>query len=273
MAVELGTSVLHHFRRFSLYNSPFEAHDDGSAIDLYPPAESSHVPSPVAGEVRDVKTVTAPPKPYAATTDQLLLVDTGEYVARLLHVDAAVDPGDTVSVGEPLGRPIRAGFFAPWVPTHVHLEFRSQTVDPYRASGSVSLAIDAPIQGRSWDGTGTVVAVGDTWARLDEPGHPAPGTRFVGLASEGGGILDGGLPHFDGGGLLGDRATPRLLGTRLGTTDGRTIDWGNLSVQVNGDSITGIACYCARRRFGVTLIGRELDLERGDDVTVSISRN
>jgi len=222
MAVTLGAEVLAPFRRFSLYNSPYVAHDDGSAVDLYPPADADSVPSPVAGEVLDTRTVRAPPQPYAEPADHLVLVDAGEYVARLMHVDPAVDPGDVLARGDDLGRPVRAGFFAPWVPNHLHLEFRSHDVDPYRASGSVRLEVAVPVRGLSWDGTGTVVETGETWARLDSPAHHAPGTGFAGLAvdivngddgepngdDEGGGkdgstaVLDGGFPHYEGGGVI-----------------------------------------------------------------------
>lgn len=272
MAVTLGADVLSRFRRFSLFNSPYVAHDEGRAIDLYPPADAGRVPSPVAGEVREVRTVRAPPRAHAAATDQLLVVDTGAHLARLLHVDADVEPGATLAVGDPLGRPIRAGFFAPWVPAHVHCEFRPPEADPYRARGSLPIEVDVPLAGLTWDGTGRVVVAGDTWARLDRPAHPAPGEHFVGLAG-GGGVLDGGLAHYDRGGTLGGRATPRFLGTRLGSRTGRVVDWADVSVAVDATPVAGLACFCARDRFGATLVGRSLDLAIGDRVTVRVERN
>lgn len=285
MAVTLPADVLHRYYRFSLYNSPFVAHDEGCAVDLYP--EDEVVPSPVAGEVVETKRVRAPPKEYAAEHDWLVLIDTGDAVARLLHVDPSVAAGDRVAVGDPLGETVRAGFFAPWVPDHLHLEFRDPGANPYRASGSTRLALGVDVEPLAWDGTGTVVETGETWARLDAPAHPAPGERFVGLANGGdaggrpAGVVDGGLPHYEGGGLLGgggadgddaaDRETPvRVAGQRVGVARGRTVAWDDVTVLANGDPITGLALFCARDRFGVKLVGAGVDLAVGEDVTVEI---
>lgn len=273
MAVTVPRDVLQQYYRFSLYNSPFEAHDEGAAIDLYP--ERGRAPSPVAGEVRDTKTVRAPPKAYAAEKDHLIVVDTGDYVARLLHVDPGVGPGDTVAVGDDLGELVRAGFFAPWVPNHIHLGFREQDADPYRAAGSLPVEVGVDVGPLTWDATGTVVETGETWARLDSPTHPAPGERFVGLGGgPGGGVLDGGLPHYEWGGLLGadgvERA--RLAGHRVGTVEGRTVTWDDIAVHANGEPITGIALFCARDDAGVKLVGEGVDLAVGEHVTVTVER-
>jgi hypothetical protein len=274
MAVTLGPDVLGRYRRFSLYNSPFAAHDRGCAIDLYP--DPGHAPSPVAGEVLDVRQVRAPPKPYAAEHDYLVLVDTGEYVARLLHVDPTVDPGERVAVGDPLGELVRAGFFAPWVPNHIHLGFRPPDANPYRAAGSLPLAVDVDLHPLAWDGTGTVVETGETWARLDAPAHPDPGT-FAGLGS-GVAVVDGGFPHYEGGGLLDtdggvrDSGTVDIAGTTVGTASGRTVAWHDCTLRANGDPVTGLALFCARDRFGVKLVGESVSLATGESVTVSVDR-
>ncbi|WP_336336617.1 hypothetical protein [Haloarcula brevis] len=273
MAVTIPRDVLVQYYRFSLYNSPFDAHDEGCAIDIYPDGERA--PSPVAGEVLDTKTVRAPPKAYAAEHDHLILVDTGDAVARLLHVDPAVDPGETVAVGDDLGALVRAGFFAPWVPNHIHLGFRAPDANPYRASGSLPVEAAVDVTPLSWDGTGTVVEGGETWVRLDEPAHPASGDSFAGIGNEAGpGVLDGGLPHYTGGGVLGGDGTERaaLAGTRVGRADGRTVAWDDLTVLANGEPVTGIALFCGRERFGAKLVGEGIDLAVGDEVRVTIER-
>ncbi|MBV0924392.1 hypothetical protein KTS45_09275 [Halomicroarcula limicola] len=281
MAVTVPRDVLHRYYRFSLYNSPFDAHDKGRAIDLYP--DGDRAPSPVAGEVLETKRVRAPPKPYAAADDHLILVDTGEHVARLLHVKPSVERGETVTVGDDLGELVRAGFFAPWVPNHVHLGFRSPDANPYRASGSLPISVGVDVEPLSWNGTGTVAEAGETWARLDSPEHPEPGERFVGIANEGGdesgtggdeGVLDGGLPHYDGGGLLGGVGSERVAfaGTRVGTADGRTVAWDDVTVYANGDPVTGLALFCSRDDAGAKLVGEGVELAVGEDVTVTIER-
>jgi hypothetical protein len=294
--VTLSADVLRRYRRVTLYNSPFAAHDRGCAVDLYPgdplgpdPVDGDPVdaPSPVAGDVRDVRTVTAPSKPYAADEDHLILVDAGDRVARVLHVDPAVEPGDRVAVGDSLGTLVRAGFFAPWVANHIHLGFRAADADPYRASGSLGLELDPAlgVEPLSWGGTGTVVAAGDTYAVLDSPTHPDPGASFAGLAAADDdgtpiGVLDGGLPHYDGGGLLrsGGVSGPlpsvegavRVLGSGVGGADGRDVAWEPLTVLANGEPVTGLALALARDDAGVKIVGEDLSLSMGDEVTVGI---
>ena len=273
MAVTLPADVLFRYRRFTLYNSPYVAHDRTTAVDLYP---ETGVPSPVAGEVLDSRTVRAPARPHAATHDHLLLVDTGEHVARLLHVDPAVDPGETVAVGDELGDLVRAGFFAPWVPEHVHLGFRPPDGNPYRASGSVPLVPGADLRPVAWDGRGTVLETGETWARLDAPGHPAPGEVFAGLDA-GGAILDGGFPHYARGGVLGtdveQNQAVTLAGTEVGVGSGRGVTWHDCTVRANGQPVTGLALFCGRDSLAVKLVGENLGVDTGDDVVVSVERH
>ena len=292
MAVTLAADVLSRYCRFSLYNSPFVAHDRGCAVDLYPGDETTtatRATSPVAGEVVETRTVAAPPRPYAADEDHLLLVDTGDRVARMLHVDPSVEAGDTVAVGDPLGELVRAGFFAPWVPNHIHLGFREHGDDPYRASGSLPLELgpDVDLRPVAWDGTGTVAAAGETWALLDAPAHPAPGDAFAGVAArdtfEGNSVIDGGCTHYDGGGLLGagvggdesDRLgdgdeTVALAGTTVGTASGRHVTWQDAEIRANGDPVTGVALFCGRDRTGVKLVGEGVDLPVGREVRVTV---
>jgi hypothetical protein len=277
MAVTLGSETLGQYRRFSLYNSPYDAHDAGCAIDLYPDGQTA-APSPVAGEVVDVRTVSAPPKPYAVEHDHLVVVDTGEYLARALHVKPRVEPGDRVEVGDSLGELVRSGFFAPWVDNHVHLGFRERDGNHLRASGSLPVEVDVPLAPLSWDGTGTVVEMGDTYAVLDTPTHPGPSERFAGVAADGGGILDGGLTHYDGGGLLrsNGEVEPSLLGTPLGTVedDGRTVTWDSLTVRANGRVVTGLSLFLARDAdFGVKVVCPDVEFAVGERVRVEIEQS
>lgn len=289
MAVTFGSTMLAQYRRFSLYNSPYVSHRGGCAIDLYPDSQTA-APSPVAGDVLETRTVDAPPKPYAVDHDHLIVLDAGEDVARVLHVNPAVEPGDAVDVGDSLGRMVRSGFFAPWVDNHLHLGFREHGTDYRRASGSLPIRVDVPVEPLSWDGTGTVVETDDTYAVLDSPTHPDPGKRFAGVAAgligsrDRRAVLDGGLPHYDGGGLLrtdGTGGAPdggapdgdaiHLLGERVGTADGRDVTWADVAVLANGDPVRGVAFAPGRDRLGVKLVGEGVDLPVGTDVAVEIA--
>ena len=303
--VTLEAALLERYARFSLYNSPYPAHDGGRAIDLYPgtrrDGRTTAAPSPVSGTVLDTRTVRAPPKPYAPEHDHLILLDcetegletgggrSGGVIARVLHVDPAVEPGDRIDAGDTLGRLVRAGFFAPWVDNHLHVGFRRPDQHLERASGSlpISLGADFDLRPLEWGGRGTVVETGDTYAVLDRPAHPDPGRTFVGIAADGGGVLDGGIPHYEAGGVLGLGASVGLEpdpldgasspttvsqnGNHLGYRTGRTIAWDDIEVTVDGTAITGLSCFCAQDgEFGAKLICPGVDLSVGDSVRVRV---
>lgn len=266
--VTLDGAVLSHYRAFTRYNSPYPAHDEGRAIDLYP---ATGAPSPVAGTVVDTVAVSAPSREYAETTDHVIVVDTGDHLARLLHVEPAVTSGDTVRVGDDLGRPVRSGYFAPWVDNHIHLGFRPPDADPYRADGSLPIDLGVTVRPVRWDGRGTVVEHEPTYVVLDAPGHPEPGNRFAGIGDSGA-VIDGGVPHYQGGGLIAGTDGPVLLaGKRVGEASGRSVTWDPIEVRVNGDLITGISLACYWDRLGVKLVSWEgFSVGLGDAVEVTI---
>ncbi|WP_049922364.1 hypothetical protein [Halopiger djelfimassiliensis] len=286
MAVTVPASVLRQYDRLSLYNSPYPAHDGGCAIDLYPgtlgDGRTTAAPSPVSGTVTETSTVRAPSKPYAPDHDHLVLIEPDGPPAlegmtvRILHVEPSVTAGDSVERGDSLGELVRAGFFAPWVDNHLHVGVRPSDRNPYRASGSLPLELGVDIRPLAWDGTGTVVSTGETYAVLDAPSHPAPGETFVGVRADSGGVLDGGLPHYDGGGLLagsGGTGVVSLNGDRLGVVgdDGRTIAWDDIVVTANGEPITGLSTFCARDAdFGAKLICPDREFSVGDEVRVRV---
>lgn len=302
--VRLPPSVVREYRRFSLYNSPYPAHNRGCAIDLYPAGNRGL--SPVAGEVLETRTVRAPPKPYAADEEFLILVDvdcdrTGlaagwpadeGVVARILHVRPRVASGDTVGVGDSLGPMVRSGFFAPWVGNHVHVGFRRSDQNHLRAGGSLPLEAGVDVEPLEWDGVGTVTETGDTYAILDAPTHPAPGERFAGIAGQVGGgpttaetgtptPLDGGFTHYTGGGLLGQRgvtgsdrpeASPvTVFGHHVGDATGHDVAWRDVDVLANGDRITGLSLFAALGpEFGAKLVCPDREFAVGDEVRIRV---
>jgi hypothetical protein len=297
MEVTLGPAVLDQYDRLSLYNSPYPAHDAGHAVDCYPGDKVAR--SPVAGTVRETHTVRAPPRDYADEEDHLLLVDVdveatpglsvaendgpepSALVARVMHVDSPLDPGARVAVGDDLGNLVFPGFFGPWVDPHLHVGFRRPDQHLRRASGSLPLVTDVPVEAVPWDGTGEVVATGDTWAMLDAPDHPAPG-RFVGLeATDPDGkrvALDGGFRHYDCGGLFDERGSRRdghgpvrFLGERVGVADGRTVVWDDVTVTANGEPVYGLSLFLARDQgFGAKLVCPDSEFDVGESVTVAV---
>jgi len=274
--VSLPAPVLERYRRYTAYNSPYVAHDHGCAVDLYPDGDGA--PSPVAGEVIATETVRAPPKPYAADEDHLVVVDCGPVVARLMHVDPRVDVGDHVERGEDLGELVRAGFFARWVGNHLHVGFRRHDQEYVRAGGSLPLALGVDPTPVDWDGTGTVVDAAETYAVLDAP--PVPDDGFCGLAATVDGervVLDGGFQHYDAGGVHAPATGPvELLGATVGDATagaGSTNDvaWRPVTVRANDRPVHGISLYCGQRGdYAIKVVGDDHGLEVGDDVDVTL---
>ncbi|WP_096393351.1 hypothetical protein [Halorubrum trapanicum] len=303
--VALPADVVEHYEKFSRFNSPYPAHDRGRAVDLYPGDGVGH--SPVAGVVREVRTVGCPDRPYAAAEDHLIVVDLdGEWcagapagtVARILHVIPEVKPGDRVAVGDALGPTTRSGFFGQWVDDHVHLGFRPPNANPLRASGSLPVDVDAPVEPVAWDGTGTVVERGPTHVVLDGPrragsGRSGSGPSFAALASDEGVPLDGGLTHYAGGGTFEAEGRKRVSGDAARAADGTTlslfeteigtvrasdtdagapgVEWAPVDVLANGERVTGLSLFAARGdRFGVKVVCPEREFAIGESVRVDV---
>lgn len=282
-AVTLPASVLDRYRRVSRFNSPYPAHDDGRAIDLYPADEAGI--SPVAGTVRETRTVGCPDRPYAAGTDHLIVIDLDDdwcrragaepgTTARILHVIPEVSAGDRIAVGDALGPLTRSGFFGQWVDNHVHLGFRAPGADALRASGSLPVDIAVAVEPIPWDGTGVVVERGPTHVVLDAPAHPDPGNSFAAIASDEGVPVDGGLAHYAGGGAFRPMATGsgiHLGGTRVGVAAGRGIAWDPVDVRANGRRVTGLSLFAARDAgYGAKIVCPDREFALGEAVSVDV---
>lgn len=277
--VELGADTVERYARFSLFNSPYPAHDEGRAIDLYPGGRAGEgfsgepAPSPVAGGVLVTETVRAPAG-EGTDRDHLIVLECTApdavrgLAARVLHVEPSVEPGDEVGVGDSLGTLVRTGFFDPWVGAHLHVGFRPLDADHRRASGSLPIALAWDLRPLAWDGTGRVAAVGETYAVLDGPETAG----LAGIGADGGGVVDGGLPHYAGGGLLGGPDGPVTLGgARIGIAEGRTVVWDNLRVRANGEPVTGLSVSCGLEP-GVTVVAPGHSFEAGQRIELSIER-
>lgn len=271
--VRVSAATLAPFERFSMYNSPYPAHDTGRAIDLYPADGTEVAPSPVAGTVIQTRRTRAPDRAHAERYDHLIVVDTGETLARLLHVEPTVSAGETVSVGADIGRLVDSGFFAPWVGPHVHLGFRPPDTNPVRATGSLPLTLDPDLRPVAWDGTGRVLASQPSYVVLDTPTRPDTGGTFAGIAADGGAVaLDGGLPHYDGGGAFpGANGSVSLLGAPVGRAAGRDVTWGEVTVRLDGEPVHGLSLTCARTDPRVTVVCPDLDVSAGRTVEITIT--
>jgi hypothetical protein len=132
----------------------------------------------------------------------------------------------------------------------------------------------------AWDGRGRVAERGETWVRLDAPAPDgAGGWTGLGAAGPAPVVLDGGLPHYAGGGALGDGPDGplSLLGTVVADRTGRRVAWREVEVRVavaGGDParVVGLSLFLVRDgRTGVKLVAPEHDATVGDAVRVSVA--
>ena len=131
------------------------------------------------------------------------------------------------------------------------------------------------VAGVPWDGTGEVVETGPTHVRLDEPTFDGQG--FAAIASDRGVPLDGGLVHYTGGGALSTTSDGlSLLGTTVGSANGRDVEWADVSVRVEdgrGRTVraTGLSLFASRVPFGAKVVFHEgHDIGVGDRLALSV---
>lgn len=133
---------------FSIGTSPYYAHQHGLAIDIYHKIsiENYLAYSPVKGRVIKIKKQIAPtPKFHGGINRDFVLIIENlkdpDIVYKILHVHPKVQVGEVIKIGDPLGKTLRNGYFAPWSSPHIHLEVRTSK-DPIRARGGLPFSLN-----------------------------------------------------------------------------------------------------------------------------------
>ncbi|MHA1273922.1 MAG: hypothetical protein ACTSVV_16730 [Promethearchaeota archaeon] len=133
---------------FSLGTSPYYAHQNALAIDIYYnlSLNESEVLSPVEGKVIESRIMSAPKAKFDGGIDReyLTIIESPEnsnIVFKILHVKSNLKKGDYIEIGDFLGTTIRNGYFAYWSSPHLHLEIRNRH-DAVRARGGKEFSIN-----------------------------------------------------------------------------------------------------------------------------------
>ena len=240
--------------RISFFNSPYPAHGELKAVDIYFPENIAY--SPVSGKIACIRKI-RPPKTAAfkaSPVDYLVCIKVSEdLLVRVLHVRPEVRVGEDVKVGERLGLPLRTGFFDFWTDPHAHVEVRKKG-DYLRPLGALSLR---PLIGRVEKGgavlEGEVISCRPEYCLVALAGTGRVGA-LNGLAAASGGkacILDGGFPHYGRGGVLADEiagADVEVSRVKIGEItnkfgDAATVRFDPVRVTVNGIGLRGLSCY------------------------------
>jgi hypothetical protein len=210
--------------RYSFYNSPYPAHHLMTGIDIYPnTSESLSAPSPVKGEILQIRRVKAPhghgfEAPEHDTVTIIRSTQAPERIVKILHVDTQAEVGDTMHAGQALGPMIRSGYFGYQTPLHAHIEVRSLE-DPLRVRGACPMnsLLDLDKLEVSEQLVGTVMMARRGYAQISLS-QGGPWT----VASVGGklGIIDGGVPLYGWFGIHvkspKEGAIVQLLGKQIG---------------------------------------------------------
>ena len=253
----------------SFFNSPFPAHKELKAVDIYPAKAKfgDEAICPVNGVVKTVKKYPSPTlypnKPLLY--EYLILIecaDNPEVYAKILHARPIANVGNVIHIGDTIGILSRSGYVPFWVDPHVHVELRNYK-DPIRAGGAYQLKILNTKQSKTRisrsmsqsDLAGVVTHIENRYVmiRPKEENWKSIG-NFCGLKARVGrsdGILDGGVPYISYGGILvnanvrtGDPVS--LAGTNIGEVT-ETLDCAaifkikNFRVMVNNSEFRGIS--------------------------------
>ncbi|RLG91173.1 MAG: hypothetical protein DRO36_04790, partial [Candidatus Hecatellales archaeon] len=208
---------------FSLFNSPYPAHRDESALDVYYPENEVLMPLE-EGRVFEVKWFEAPKvRRDGLNFEPLILIEVGGgKVVKVLHVKPSVKVGEKVRVGDPIGKPIISGYFLPWTGLHAHFELRKVT-DPYRALGAYKLKLDKrfkvglknPCKKEGFVFRVLERSVDGVWVQPLNAGLRLGGlTVFSGRKQC---FLDGGIPFHGYGVAVGGKSSP------IKTLDGKVL--------------------------------------------------
>lgn len=247
--------------RVSFFNSPYRTHFELRAVDIYP--ELPFAPSPVAGKVVAIRKFTArKPKYFRAPQHDYIIAiqpkQSSTKVVRILHVIPHVEIGQLVEVGDQLGRILRSGFYDFWTDPHLHVEVRPKE-DFIRARGGVPLEPKLgkvkQIDGPKTNFKAKVVLCKPEYVLLR--GIPVVKVgAFNGLpVSIDGrvGALDGGVPHYGWGAVMGENpyigGEIFLGGFKIGRLAKGSVakvarfKVKPFSVKINNLQVLGLSCY------------------------------
>ena len=129
---------------FSFTNSPYYAHLNFKAIDVYPPIGDDELISPFDGKLIF----------YRKLHDEHICgFKLNQVYVRILHVKPLIKVGEYVRLGDILGKLQYSPTFRPWTDYHAHIEIRLKD-EFIRARGGQELTIGKDIlsrlKGSSW---------------------------------------------------------------------------------------------------------------------------
>ncbi len=205
---------------FSYFNSPYIGHDIGSAIDIYPHHQewNGDVLTPVTGKIVRIKKMKmGQPKKFPTNDyDYGIGIRPDESqadIVRIMHCEPNSSEGESVIVGDCIGKVIRSRFFNFWTGPHYHVEI--MPLESFsRSSKSYPLELGYKFESKTIQSSKGKI---DFLVKSVSNDHVIGYAENLGYSSIGNllglsatneekqrtGILDGGLSHYKIGGVIG----------------------------------------------------------------------
>lgn len=262
----------------SFFNSPYYAHKQASAIDIYTIERDYEKPalSPVNGKVVSIVCFKTPkPKHFIGSeTDYIIALKSNENPnlwIRILHVKPKVKINQKVSVGDELGTYLPSGYFNFWTDPHIHVEIRDCN-NIIRAKGGYTINTlktnnESNLKESIEDKKlleGKVKLISKKYIILSLKSPKLKLKNFYGIEANIGnhkGILDCGFPHYGYGGVhleqsngikIGDHV--KFLGMNIGIVMNKINDFAifktiPLKVKVKDKTFKGLSFYLYMDNF------------------------
>ncbi|MEM2896407.1 MAG: hypothetical protein QW265_05150 [Candidatus Bathyarchaeia archaeon] len=213
----------------SFFNSPYYAHTQASAVDIYTKRREYDIPalSPVNGKVVNIVRFKTPkPKHFAGSEeDYIIAVQSNKNSSvwvRILHARPSVKIAQKVSVGDEIGKYLPSGYFNFWTDPHIHIEIRNPA-NIIRAKGGYTvntLQIDDKefndeelVEGKPLEGKVELISKRYLILNLESPKLRLG--NFYGIRANIGkykGILDCGFPYYGYGGVHAEQSNGIEMG-------------------------------------------------------------
>lgn len=217
---------------FSYFNSPYIGHDIGSAIDIYPRHQEwgGALEAPISGKVVKTKKMRMGQPRQFPTNEYdygigILPEESNTNIVRIMHCEPAVSEGETVNLGDHIGKAIRSRYFNYWTGPHYHVEILP--LESFsRSSKSYPLDLEYMFESKKLGSSHEnieflvdSVTEDHIIGYAENLGHTTIGD-LVGLSAETEerevvGILDGGLSHYKLGGVIGASQLKRGIHVNL----------------------------------------------------------
>jgi len=272
---------------FTLTNSPYYAHLNFSAVDIYPPIGESIVLSPFDGILVF----------YKKLHEEHICgfkADTG-YI-RVLHVKPIVKEGEKVCTGDVLGELQHSPTFRPWTDYHAHIEIRFNK-EFIRARGGQKLRVGNDIITKLRSSTqdlvlnlnntiieGRIYLIRREKYIIIKPKHYHSGYLSPIIVDINGlrGFLEGGIPYYRHGGVLINEYKDTKINVVMG---GKPLGYVNkvyehylhitpynIEFHIGKLPLKGISLYINFRYIkAIPKSWEYVDLSEGDEVELTLS--